>query len=389
MKTAGIVAEFNPFHNGHKYLIDSVRSAGATHVIAVMSSSFVQRGEPSVYDTSVRVKAALEGGVDLVLQLPVTKTLSSAKEFAFGAVDTLVKTGVVDTLAFGSECGDISLLTECASLIDSDEINASIREYLSSGITFAAAREKAVRDIGNDLGDLLAQPNNILAVEYIRALSELKADMELFTVKRQGADHDSSDMISGFAGAKQIRKMIYSDEDFSSLVPDYSIYENGKNLLCPDKLDASVLCRLRMMTAEKIGLAPDVSEGIENRILDSLRKVSTLEELYSEVKTKRYTHARIRRIVMNSFLGITAELSALPVPYIRILGMNKKGAELASAMKKSASLPIVSKTADTASLGSEARNVFEAECRATDVRSLCLENPVSCGKEKSFRVIIR
>lgn len=387
MKTAGIVAEFNPFHNGHKYLIDSVREAGATHIAAVMSGSFVQRGEPSVYDTAVRVNAALDGGADLVLQLPVTKALSSAKKFARGGAEVLVGTGIVDTLAFGSECGDTEALKKCASLLCSDETNRKIREYLSTGITYAAAREKAVRDTEFALADILTEPNNILAVEYISALSEMKAETELFTVKRQGAFHDSAAIQGRFAGGMQIRRMICADEDFSSLVPDFSVYENQKNLVCPDKFDASVLCKLRMMTVAEIGLAPDVSEGIENRIFTSSRKSASLEELYSDAKTKRYTHARIRRIVMNSFLGITSELAALPVPYIRILGMNDRGAELASLMKKNARLPIVSKTADIAALDNNAKRIFEAECRASDARSLCLAEPLPCGIEKNFKVI--
>lgn len=387
MKICGIVAEFNPFHNGHKYLIDEVKKSGITHTVAVMSGSFVQRGEPSAFDVSVRTRAALEGGVDLVLQLPVTKALSGAENFASGAVQILESAGCIDTLAFGSECGDAALLSNCADLLTSDEVNNGILNYLKSGITYAAAREQALRDLNPDLADLIKTPNNILAVEYITALKKLKSGMELFTVSRSGASHDSSEKHGDFAGAKEIRRMIDAGEDYSRFVPNYDIYKKENNTVDYKKLETAVLFAMRNLNAADIAKSPDVSEGIENRIASAARQALSIEELYSLSKTKRYTHARIRRIVMNSVLGISGEESSADVPYIRILGMNDRGAEIVRMMKEKSILPILSKTSDIGSAGEKAQALFDIECRATDLRSLCLKQPLPCGAEKDYKLI--
>ena len=390
MQVAGIIAEYNPFHNGHKYLIEKLRESGVTHIIAAMSGNFVQRGEPALFETSTRVKAALAGGVDLVLQLPVAYSVSGAANFAYGGVSLLNATGVVDTLAFGSECGDIKALESVSKILLSGCLEEKIRKELETGITYAKARENALKNADEKLAGILAEPNNILAVEYINSLKKLDSKIAPYTVKRMGASHDSSEKVSNIASASEIRKMIVDGENWGNFVPNSEIYyDNGKiNFVAFNKFEIATLYKMRIISADEIAKSPDVSEGIENRIFAAARRAATLDELYSLAKTKRYTHARIRRIVLNTMLEITAEDAAATVPYIRVLGFNDRGAELIRVMKNKAKLPLVTKAADIASLPECCKNTFELERRTTDIYSLFLENPDSCNAEVKRKVII-
>lgn len=387
MKTCAVIAEFNPFHNGHAYLLNKVRQAGFDRIIAVMSGNFVQRGEPAALYTASRVEAALGGGVDLVIQLPVARVLSCAESFAGGGVDIVNATGVADALAFGSECGDISLINETARAVNSDAYNEKIKELLTEGITYAAAGERALRAISGKCTEIIREPNNILGIEYAAALQKTNSSVTPVTFARTGAVHDCAETQGEFASASQIRKLLYNSEDISPYVPQtYSSYFN-KNLVSFNKLEAAVLCKMRSASIDEIAAAPDISEGIENRIFAAANSASSLEELYSLIKTKRYTHARIRRIVMNIFIGITAADARAPVSYIRVLGMNDRGAELLKAMKDTAKLPVLSKTADIRHLGDAAVRAFALECRATDIYTACLENALPAGMEKDFKPI--
>ncbi len=390
MQVAGIIAEYNPFHNGHKYLIEKLRESGVTHIISVMSGNFVQRGEPALFETDTRVKAALAGGVDLVLQLPVAYSVSGAANFAYGGVSLLNATGVVDTLAFGSECGDIKALESVSKILLSGCLEEKIRKELETGITYAKARENALKNADEKLAGILAEPNNILAVEYINSLKKLDSKIAPYTVKRMGASHDSSEKVSNIASASEIRKMIVDGENWGNFVPNSEIYyDNGKiNFVAFNKFEIATLYKMRIISADEIAKSPDVSEGIENRIFAAARQAATLDELYSLAKTKRYTHARIRRIVLNTMLEITAEDAAATVPYIRVLGFNDRGAELIRVMKNKAKLPLVTKAADIASLPECCKNTFELERRTTDIYSLFLENPDSCNAEVKRKVII-
>ena len=387
MKTCGIVAEFNPFHNGHARLVKEARASGFDRVIAVMSGNFVQRGEPAVFETSMRVAAALAGGVDAVIQLPVNYALSGAENFARGAVGILDKTGAVDSLVFGSECADISLLKSVSDIFMRGDFSEEIGDELKSGITYAAARENALRRREPRLADIVGSPNNILGIEYISALRRLNSRIEPVTFGRTAA-HDCSETLGIYASASEIRRMIYSGEDPKKFLPGFYDSFDNENTVSFDKFEAAVLCKMRRMTAEEIALSPDISEGIENRIAAACRKASTLEELYFEAKTKRYTLARIRRTVMNSFIGITRDDAAADPPYIRILGMTRAGAEIFAAMKESASLPLVSKTSDISGLAEAAKRVFSLECAATDIYTACLRSPLPAGAEISRAPVI-
>lgn len=391
MKTFGIIAEYNPFHNGHKYLIDKAKEMGATHTVAVMSGNFVQRGEPALFNTAARVNAALDGGVDLVLQLPLPYAVSGAQNFARGGVEVLNGTGVVDKLIFGTEGADKQKLSDLSDFLISGAPDDEIKAQLQQGITYAKARENAIVKLNPQLADVVTAPNNILALEYVNSIKKSGSNMDFEGVCRIGAEHDS-DILSGcFASASQLRKMIIAGESIKNYVPDCNLYADLPvfNTVAFNKYETAILYKMRTATAEEIALSPDVSEGIENRIKAAAESAVTLEELYSLAKTKRYTHARIRRIVLSTLLGLTAEMASKPVPYIRVLGFNQRGAELLREMKKSASLPIVTKASDVADLSTEAKEMFALECRATDIYNLLSETPLPAGEEKKYVVLCK
>lgn len=389
MKVAGIIAEYNPFHNGHALLIEKARLGGATHVVAVMSGNYVQRGEPAIFSHGVRTKAALESGADLVLQLPCVYAVSGAQRFAESGVRILESLGCVDELVFGSECGNINKILSAADAVYGEEIKAALKSELEKGIAFAAARENALRSIDAEAADIIKHPNNILGVEYAAAIGRQGSGMLPVTFPREGAAHDEAGADSDIASASYIRELIKDGGEWQKYVPEAAAklfaqaIENGESADI-SALENAVLYRMRTVSREELGQAPDVSEGIENRIYEAARKAVSLEELYSLAKTKRYSHARIRRIVLNSFLGIGSHDVRIPVPYIRVTGFNSKGAELLRAVKGKTKLPLITKAADISSLGDEAKRIFEIECLAGNIYSLSLTPAQPCGREKEY-----
>lgn len=348
----GIICEFNPFHKGHKYLIDSVKNDGL--VICVMSGNFVQRGEFAVYNKFERCKVALENGADLVVELPAPYALMSAEGFAKAGVNLLKKTGVVNKIAFGAECDDTNKLKEIADKVSiSQEL---IKDEMKKGISYPAARRNVIGS------DLLDTPNNILAIEYIRHTT-----LPYTAIKRIGKGHDTDDKLYS---ASAIRQTLDNDKICS-------IYNCEK----------AILAKLRCMTAKDFEKIEDVSEGLENRIYESVRNSCTLDELYDSIKTKRYTHSRIRRIILKSYLGITKEYSK-EVPYIRILGFNGRGKILLSEMKEKAQLPIIGRYADTQKLDDFGKRMFELECHCTDLYNLGYKVPLPCGTEQKSQIVI-
>lgn len=390
MKVAGIIAEYNPFHNGHSLLVQKAREAGYTHIVAVMSGNFVQRGEPAVFHHSVRTKAALENGVDLVLQLPSVYAMSGAQSFARAGVEILNGLGIVDSLVFGSECGDADLLSLTAQAVYGEEIKPLLSKELERGISFASARENALRTINSACADVIKSPNNILAVEYIAALKGLGSRITPVTFERVGVEHDSREASDNIAGASFIRENIRSGNEWNKFIPENTkkIYADAE-IADVSEIEKTVLYKIRTVSAEELSKVPDVSEGIENRILSAAKQARSLEELYSLAKTKRYAHARIRRIVWNCVLGVTADDLGLSVPYIRIMGFNKRGAEILKASKDSAVLPIISKPSDFSQMSKAAERVFSLECTAGDVYSLCTEKVLACGTEVTLRPVIK
>ena len=390
----GIVAEFNPFHNGHKYLIDSVKNENDT-VTVVMSESFVQRGECACLDISSRVRAALLNGADLVLSLPVPYATASAERFALGGVSVLNGLGCIDTLAFGSECGDAEILKKCVEVITSNEFLPVLEKRLDEGISYPDARQKALADLcGESFAKIISSPNDILGVEYVKAIKTLNSEMTFSPLQRKGVSHDSAAVNGQFSSASAIRKLLLSGECFKDYVPENVvgiIDEDVKNGKAPAdflNLEKAILYKLRTMTEDDFRQLPDVSEGIEYRIVQAVKTTASLNGLLEKIKTKRYTNSRLRRIILCAFLGIKKDDVALPVPYVRVLGFNEKGAKLLKCAKEKATLPIVTKSSDFKKLSDEANRVFCLECLARDVFSLALPEPDVCSKEMTDKMIV-
>lgn len=389
MKVAGIIAEYNPFHSGHAYLAEKAEQAGYTHTVAVMSGNFVQRGEPALMHHSVRTKAALECGIDLVVQLPSVYAVSSAQSFASAGVEILNGLGFVDSLVFGSECGNTDKIINTAKAVYGEGIKIHLASELENGITFAAARENALRKINPEYADIIQSPNNILGVEYAAAIDRIGSNITPVTFARIGVAHDSDEKSERIASASAIRKMIQNRELISDFVPEKAaeIYKNA-SLSDIKRIENAILYKMKTTTPIELSKAPDISEGIENRIIQAAKQASALDELYSLAKTKRYSHARIRRIIINHFLTVTANDLRIPAPYIRVIGFNSKGAELLKKAKTTALIPVVTKAADVANLGSDAQRIFSLECTAGDIFALCMENSAGCMPEKDCRPVI-
>lgn len=397
MKIGGIIAEYNPFHNGHRYQLEKSKELGEwTHAVAVMSSNYVQRGETALISKWARAEMAVKNGIDLVIELPTLWSTAHAQRFALGGVSLLESLGCVDMLSFGSECGDIDELIECKNAINSEAVGERLKENLEYGLSFASARAEALRTVyGNRFFDILEEPNNTLGIEYLQALDKLSSSIVPMTVKRVGAAHDSILRNENFACASDIRSMLLDEsrewEIFvpQSVVDIYNCEKENNQAPCPiSKLEFSILCCMRQLSAEDIGLSPDVSEGIEYRIHDAALKASSLEELYQLAKTKRYSHARIRRIVLHAFMGFTAEDYKENPPYIHVLAMNDKGKEILKEAKKKTKKPIVTKASDFDELDDYGRHVFALEDMCTDVYSLASPVILPCGREKTNGIIV-
>jgi len=391
----GIVAEFNPFHNGHKYIVDTLKANGENTITAVMSESFVQRGECACMSPYERTKAALLNGVDLVLSLPVPYATASAERFALGGVTVLGSMGCIDALGFGSECGDVECLTKCAKAITAEEFSPLLENRLSEGLSFPTARQKALRDMyGDAFADALSSPNDLLGVEYIKAIDKNKFPIKPIAIKRVGVSHDSNEVSVNFCSASAIRSFLKNGNEIKEFMPEESFEILNEAVLSGNapadftKLENAILYKLRTMSIDDFKKIADVSEGLEYRFFEAVRNSVTLTEILEKVKTKRYTHSRLRRIVLCALLGITEEYTDIPVAYIRVLGFNEKGAEILKQAKNTATLPIVTKSSDIKYLDKNAKKIFELECKARDIFSLCLPVPQVCGKEMTDKLIV-
>lgn len=367
MRIAAVICEYNPFHNGHKYQLDFIKR-DFDAVLCVMSGSFTQRGEAAVFDKWHRAKAAVSNGADLVLELGTRYSLYSASGFARGAVDTVIKTGIADSLVFGSEANDIKRLSETADimLFETPEISQKIKNALKVGFSYPMARQKAFCGIVDE--DLLTKPNNILALEYLIALKRAKSDIVPVTHTRT-ADFFSENENGGFASAEYIREKIKNGEDFSHLTPyDFS------NCTVYDTNNLTNILKFAMITKGESLFAdiPDAEEGIYNRILKSSDK-SSFDEIIDCAVTKRYTRARLKRIVLRALLEIKGEYKE--PQYLRVLASNEKGREMLALMKKRATIPIVTKVADFS------RELMAEDIRATDIASLCANIPQKTGRD--------
>lgn len=385
MNICGIICEYNPFHNGHKYHINQTReSFGATHIVGVMSGNFTQRGDVAIVDKYKRAETALRNGVDLVIELPVAFSLASAEQFAQGAVFLLNSLGCVNMLSFGSECGNIKLLRETAGAVCYARESEELTNYMKNGMSYPAALQKAIEKFyTDDVIETLAAPNNTLAVEYIKALDELASPINPVTIKRKSAGHDSTESTDPeIASASQLRKLLQAGEDVSAFAPDCDF----SNIASLSNLETAILSKLRSMSKSEIEKTPNVLMGLENRMYKAIRVSTNLNELLFLIKTKRYTLARIRRIVLSAYLGITKNDLKNNPSYVRILGMNNRGKEILAAAN--CELPIDTSLAQLAKKSDIAMKQAKLEERCDNQYALALNKKQVCGLDYTAKPII-
>ena len=343
----GIVSEYNPFHNGHIHHLEISKQLTKTDfTVAVMSGNFMQRGDTALVDKWTRTEMALKSGIDLVIELPTVYALSSAENFADGAVKILDSLGVVDFISFGSEIGEITPLLEVANVLykEPKEFSSLITTQHRSGLSYPKAREIALSQFfgsSKKYSSIVSNPNNILGVEYLKSLKKHRSHIRPLTIKRDYADYNSTQEKNGVASATAIRTMIQNKKNVHRVVP-YETYEllekckeEGKIIPGLSVFEKEIIYTLRKMTLSEIAELPDVSEGLENKIKAAANNVNTLDELIASIKSKRYTQSRIQRILLYALLDISKKdinQSKRVTPYIRVLGFNKHGKRIISAI---------------------------------------------------------
>ena len=335
MKIIGIICEYNPFHLGHQKQLKWIRQQFSEEcaIVCLMSGNFVQRGHPAIFDKSLRAKAAVDSGADLVLELPTTYSLRSAEGFAAGGVEILGK--FCDYLCFGTETGDVSSLMATARTLLSSEFPQALRRQLDKGLSFPAARQAALEEMGIE-ASLLANPNDILAVEYCKAILSQGSAMLPLPLKREGSYHDDTPDPEN-PSATALRALICDNQPWDTYVPASAAFKAPIHTL--EAGDRAVLARLRTMSDEEFEALPYGSEGLWRKLMHSARSCSTLEDILSATKSKRYTRTRLDRMVMCAYLGITQKILEESAPWVRVLGFSHRGITALKAARDVGSFP--------------------------------------------------
>lgn len=350
-RVIGVVAEYNPFHNGHYYHLQATKEiTGAEYCVAVISGNFTQRGDTSIVNKWAKAYMAICGGADLVIELPTVYSISSAENFASGAVKILDNLKVVNAISFGAEANDFATLNNIANVLyEEPKAYTNILSHeLKKGISYPAARENALMMYLNDIkryANTLSSPNNILAIEYLKALKIQKSKIEPIMIRRKKVYYNDNKIVDDFASATAIRKLLQDGEyaNLRKVIPrsSYTIIgqesRKGGMVLSLSKYEKEIIYTLRKMTVEEIAELPDVSEGLQFAIKNAANEANNLKDLISNIKSKRYTQTRIQRILLYALLGIDKKLmenSRKVVPYVRVLGFTQKGKSLLSEISR-------------------------------------------------------
>lgn len=364
MKIASTIVEYNPLHNGHLYSLKKIKeTSNCDATLCIMSGNFVQRGEPALIDKWTRTEMALKSGVDLVIELPAAFALSSAEFFAFGAVSILNDLNCIDYLYFGSECGDIHALYEIAKILNNEDYTFKkiLKNYLDKGLSYPLARDTTLIDYLNIKNinidqSIIKSSNNILGIEYIKALIKLNSKIQPQTIKRIGQDYNSTKLQNDFASATGIRRALKECNDITTLksyMPDSSfnifkdLYDNNYKFVFADEIFNYI--KFKVLTSKHLSFnIPDCNDGLDNRIIKALETSNSLEECINNIKTKRYTRTRICRILMQYFIGFEdfdiAYMRTQKPTYARVLGFNNKGIEVMREIKNKSDLNLIVKT---------------------------------------------
>ena len=375
MKITGIICEYNPLHAGHKKQLDHIRSIFPDGgIVCLMSGNYVQRGQPAIIDKMHRAEAAVRCGGDLVLELPVTAALSSAEGFAARGVEIL--SGFCHNLCFGAETADKEKLLTTANLLLSTEFSHHLHKELEKGCSFPAARQAALENMGVD-GSILQTPNNILAVEYCKAILAQNSTMEVMPISRKGSYHDTTPDIAD-PSATAVRQLMNQSGDWSTYVPrEAAACFEDMALHTLAAGEKAILGKLRTMTDQEFEALPYGSEGLWRKLMHAARKEATLEDIIAATKSKRYTRTRLDRMLLCAYLGITDKILSSPAPYVRVLAFNDRGRQILKNARQ---------TGDFRNIGEEIDHPYQQlENRCADLYGLFSATPES-RKEKDYRV---
>ncbi len=400
-----VISEYNPFHNGHlKHLTFSKQLTKADFSLAIITGNFVQRGDTSLVDKWTKAEMALAAGFDMVLELPTIYAISSAENFAEGAIKILNSLGIVDFLSFGSELGQIEPLNDLAHLLykEPKELSYLIHQHLKTGVSYPRAREMALTQF---LGEnatykqALTNPNNILGIEYLKAMKKYKSTFKPITIKREYAEHHSDTIKKGIASSTTIRAMLQKGKNIHTLVPfeTYELLEKQKQegKIVPNLavFEKEILYALRVMTLPEIAALPEVSEGLENKIKMAVNHCNHLSDLLAKIKSKRFTATRIQRILLYALLHITQKdmnVSKKIIPYVRVLGFNKHGKKIISAIaKQNPKTHIIISVNQFMENNTDAhlKNMLSKDILATNIYTLGYQNEPEANLDYTHKVI--
>lgn len=395
MKVSAIICEYNPLHNGHVYHIKETRRNGATHIIALLSSNFVQRGDVALLSKFDRAQLAVKAGADLVIELPAAFSCAAAEDYASGAITLLEQLGIVDELSFGCSTGDIevlSLLTD-AALSTAQIYGKRIVALMREGNSYPAAVWEIVRQrYGKQVAGKMHDPNNLLAIEYMKAIRKSGASFKPFAVSRRCVMHDSMETQAQYASATYIRKSVLDgDLAYIDYVPSYTAKMladriNEGRTATLRRLERAVLYRMRTISEEEMMQIPDMNEALCSRFY-AARNAASLDELLSAVKTKCYTMARIRRAMMCAMAGIRREALRIAPPYARVLAFNDRGCELMGLAQKRSRIPIHSSLAKLREIDPACRAFVAMEERVSNVYGLAQREITSSTEDFRARII--
>ncbi len=372
----------------------------AQRAVVVMSGSFIQRGEPAIFDKWTRATCALQNGADMVLELPVLFATANAETFARGSIKVLQDANMIDALCFGSESGDLAAMQEAAKIMmnETEEFQRLLKQYLDEGVSYPTARAKALETVSNISSEILSRPNHILGLEYLKALDYYHSNIEPFTIQRKGGQYDDTTLQGEYASASAIRTAIFSENTAEAFL---QLPENTRDLLTKElslgcapasmeHLTSALHYKLRTTCAEDLQEIFEVTEGLENRILRAVENGYFAEDLITFIKSKRYTRTKIQRILIHILLDIRTKevdyfLRRNHLPYIRVLGFQKDHAEILGDLTEQAKCPVLTNLKKApALLDEDGLHLLALEKLATDLQALAVPNPLYRTPNKDF-----
>ena len=403
-KILGVISEYNPLHNGHVYhLKESQKILNPDFSICIMSGNFMERGDTAIIDKWARTKAALQNGFDMVIELPTIYSVSSAENFAAGAVKILNSLNADVTLSFGSECGDIEVLDSFAKilLVEPPEYVTMLQHELAKGLPFPKARENALLLYLNDIrksANVLSEPNNILGIEYLKQIQKTKNKINAITVKRIGTGYNTLEVSGKFASATAIRELLVQQKPIKKLMPSssYEILKKecglGNFVLGLSEFEKEIIYKIRSMSVSRLANVPDVTEGLENKIKDAANSCNKLDDLIFMIKSKRYTLTRIHRILLYILLDITKDDyidSKKITPYVRVLGVSNAGKELLSEFASVRKLNLITSVKDFLDKNTNRilRNMLEKDIYASNIYTLAYKKNSTANLDFTQKLI--